>query len=313
MRSKPRNALAAEATPPRAKKRPCPRERCAGYDGIGRAGGRGWCHTLPGAGARRNERGHSARAGRRRWPGIEVVHNRLTHSRVVAIGIITPSMLNAMPVDERVKALNEMFPAMERWAAQHIPYFRWNRRDLIGTTTMIKGSCCFAEFDDRLFFVTAALVYDGFLEDQQKSGAANTIATSRIFSSIRKQGCVATTAVLTSLLSYDELRRSANRPYLVRLGLPPSQYQNSRSGSVVSWESSARGFGAHGRALACVWGTCRITTVTDRQITCRFDRQFIAEGRRTAPVGMNMGEMSGGPLLLPLGNDQGSGATAWAV
>lgn len=127
MRSKPRNALAAEATPPRAKKRPCPRERCAGYDGIGRAGGRGWCHTLPGAGARRNERGHSARAGRRRWPGIEVVHNRLTHSRVVAIGIITPSMLNAMPVDERVKALNEMFPAMERWAAQHIPYFRWNR------------------------------------------------------------------------------------------------------------------------------------------------------------------------------------------
>src|SRR5690242_9412075 len=91
------------------------------------------------------------------------------------IGILTPAMLNAMPLDERVKALDELFPAMERWAAQHISYFRWNRRTLIGTTAMSNGSCFFIDFDGRLLLVTAAHVYDGFLADQDKSGAANIV------------------------------------------------------------------------------------------------------------------------------------------
>jgi hypothetical protein len=54
-------------------------------------------------------------------------------------------------------------------------------------------------------------------------------------------------------------------------------------------------------------GHVPITTVTGRQITCRFDReQFVSiETRRTAPRGMDMGGMSGGPLLLPLGTEEG--------
>src|ERR1700720_1220541 len=46
----------------------------------------------------------------------------------MAIGKLTPAMLNAMPVEDRVKALNELFPKMEAWAAHHIACFRWNRR-----------------------------------------------------------------------------------------------------------------------------------------------------------------------------------------
>jgi hypothetical protein len=53
-------------------------------------------------------------------------------------------------------------------------------------------------------------------------------------------------------------------------------------------------------------GHLPITTVTHHQITCRFDRDhFDTEHRRIAPPGIDLGGMSGGPLLLPYGNDDG--------
>jgi hypothetical protein len=56
------------------------------------------------------------------------------------IGKITPSMLNAMSVEDRVKAMNELFPKMEEWAAHHIACFRWNRRPrLITAQTCVNG------------------------------------------------------------------------------------------------------------------------------------------------------------------------------
>jgi hypothetical protein len=50
-----------------------------------------------------------------------------------------------------------------------------------------------------------------------------------------------------------------------------------------------------------------ITTVTDRQITCRFNREdwIPVEGRRIPPPGTGLGGLSGGPVLLPLGTEEG--------
>jgi hypothetical protein len=50
-----------------------------------------------------------------------------------------------------------------------------------------------------------------------------------------------------------------------------------------------------------------ITTVTDRQITRRFNREdwIPVEGRRVPPPGTDLGGLSGGPVLLPLGTEEG--------
>jgi hypothetical protein len=95
----------------------------------------------------------------------------------MAIGKLTPSMLNAMSVEERVKTLNEFFPKMETWAAHHIACFRWNRRTrLVGAPTIVgNGSCFFLDFSGQLFLVTAAHVYDGYLDGKQKSGTKNIV------------------------------------------------------------------------------------------------------------------------------------------
>lgn len=227
----------------------------------------------------------------------------------MAIGIITPSMLNEMPVDERVKALTELFPAMEAWAAQHISYFRWNRRTLIGTTTMSNGSCFFMDFDGRLVLVTAAHVYDGFLEDQQKSGAANIVChveNIRFDPKARLRGYSRSLDLATFDLSYDELKVLGKQAISGTPWPPPEPIPE-----LAVWFGGFPGItrlwvGRQGMSFGLSMGHVPITIVTDRQITCRFDReQFMTEGRRTAPLGMDMGGMSGGPLLLPLGNEQG--------
>lgn len=227
----------------------------------------------------------------------------------MAIGILTPAMLNAMPVDERVKALNELFPAMERWAAHHISYFRWNRRTLIGTTSMSNGSCFFIDFDNRLFLVTAAHVYDGFLDDQQKSGAANIVChieNIQFDPKARLHGYNAGLDLATFNFSYDELQVIGKLAISGTPWPPPDP-----TPELAVWFGGFPGIsrlwvGQRAVSFGLCMGHVPITTVTDRQITCRFDREhFMTEGMRTAPVGMNMGGMSGGPLLLPLGNDQG--------
>jgi hypothetical protein len=229
----------------------------------------------------------------------------------MAIGKITPSMLNAMSVEDRVKALNELFPAMDIWAAHHVSYFRWNRRSLIiGQNVMSNGSCFFLDFSDRLFLVTAAHVYDGYLADKQKSGVTNIycyIENIPFDPEARLLGYNRDLDIATFDFSYDELIKMGKHAISGSPWPPPDPipelavWFGGFPGITRLWlRSNAISFGLS-------MGHVPITTVTDRQITCRFDReQFVSgETRRTAPPGMDMGGMSGGPLLLPLGTEEG--------
>ena len=226
------------------------------------------------------------------------------------IGKITPSMLNAMAVEDRVKALNELFLAMDMWAAHHISYFRWNRRTLIGTTAMSNGSCFFLDFSGRLFLVTAAHVYNGYLADKQKSGKSNIICHIENIPfdpEAHIKGYNRDLDIATFDFSYDDLIKMGKQAIPGSPWPPPIPVTD-----LAVWFGGFPGVGRlRLRANALSFGLCLghvpIRTVTDRQITCRFDReQFItAENRRTAPPGMDMGGMSGGPLLLPLGTEEG--------
>jgi hypothetical protein len=226
------------------------------------------------------------------------------------IGKITPSMLHAMSAEERVKALNQLFPAMDMWAAHHIAYFRWNRRTLIGTTSMSNGSCFFIDFVERLFLVTAAHVYDGYLADKKKSGKANIICHIENIPfdpEARIRGYNRSLDLVTFDFSYDDLRNMGKQAILGSPWPPPEPLPE-----LAVWFGGFPGVGrlwlrSNAVSFGLYMAHTPITIVTERQITCRFDREaFIAvEGRRIPPPGVDLGGMSGGPLLLPLGTEEG--------
>jgi hypothetical protein len=226
------------------------------------------------------------------------------------IGKITPSKLNAMTLEDRVKVLTELFPQMDIWASHHVSYFRWNRRTLVGTTALSNGSCFFLDFSDRLFLVIAAHVYDGYLADKEKSGKANIICHIEnipLDPEARLRGYSRALDIATFEFSYDELSKMGKQAIQGSPWPPPDPIPE-----LAVWFGGFPGVSRLWlRPNAVSFGLCMghvpITTVTDRQITCRFERQhFISvESRRTAPVGMDLGGMSGGPLLLPLGTEEG--------
>lgn len=223
---------------------------------------------------------------------------------------ITPSMLNAMSVEDRVNALNELFPKLDMFAVHHISYFRWNRRTLLGTTAMNNGSCFFLDFSGRLFLVTAAHVYDGYLVYKQKSGKANIlcqVGNIPFDPEARIRGYNRGLDIATFDFCYDDLTKMGKHAILGSPWPPPQPLEELAvffggfPGVGRLWlRSNAVSFGLY-------MAHTPITTVTDRQITCRFDREaFLAvEGRRIPPPGVDLGGMSGGPFLLPLGTEEG--------
>jgi hypothetical protein len=231
----------------------------------------------------------------------------------MAIGKLTPAMLNAMPVEDRVKALNELFPKMEAWAAHHIACFRWNRRPrLFGAHTIVgNGSCFFLDFSGQLFLVTAAHVYDGYLDGKQKSGAANIacqIDNIPFDPAAKLRGYNRDLDIATFEFSYDDLIKMGKQAISGSPWPPPEHIPEG----LAVWFGGFPGInrlwiGSNKMSLGISMGHVPITTVTLRQITCRFDReQFVsAENHRTAPSGFDRGGMSGGPLLLLYGNEVG--------
>jgi hypothetical protein len=79
---------------------------------------------------------------------------------------------------------------------------------LIRTTAMSNGSCFFIVFLDRLFLVTAAHVYDGYMADKEKSGKTNIVChiENIIFDpETRLRGYNRDLDIATFEFSYDDL------------------------------------------------------------------------------------------------------------
>ena len=223
---------------------------------------------------------------------------------------ITPALLNALSVEDRAKMLGDFFRKMDGWVAHCISYFRWNRRTLIGTTALNNASCFFLDFSQRLFLVTAAHVYDGYLAAKLKSGKSNIIChvDNIVFDpEARIQGYNKDIDIATFDFSYDDLISMGKQAVTTTPWPPPEPNVDNTAffggfpGISRLWlRRNAVSFGLY---LAHTL----ITTVTDRQITCRFDREAWVpiEGRRIPPLGSDLGGLSGGPVLLPLGTEEG--------
>jgi hypothetical protein len=215
-----------------------------------------------------------------------------------------------LSVEDRGKLLSELFPKLDAWAAQCISYFRWNRRTLVGTTALNNASCFFLDFSGQLFLATAAHVYDGYLEAKQKSGKRNIIChiDNVLFDpEARIRGYNRDLDIATFEYSYDDLMTMGKQAIATTPWPPPEPIETNAAffggfpGISRLWlRRNAVSFGLHLAQTA-------ITIVTDRQITCRFNREdwLPIEGRRIPPPGTDLGGLSGGPVLLPLGTEEG--------
>ena len=96
---------------------------------------------------------------------------------------------------------------------------------------------------------------------------------------------------------------------------PPRSADEGNFAFFAGFPAPSRGISSTGHFLAAVpyMAMTPITVITERQITCRFDRKKWVDigGQGLPPVGYEIGGVSGGPLLIP--TLEGNGTVAWRL
>jgi hypothetical protein len=231
----------------------------------------------------------------------------------MAIGKLTPAMLNAMPVEDRVKALNELFPKMEAMGGSpycvfsmesptapfRCPHDSWQWKLLL---SRFLGPVVLGHCGACLLWVFGRKAKIRCREHRRQ------IENIPFDPAAKLRGYNRDLDIATFQFSYDDLIKMGKQAISGSPWPPPEHIPEG----LAVWFGGFPGInrlwiGSNKMSLGISMGHVPITTVTLRQITCRFDReQFVsAENHRTAPPGFDMGGMSGGPLLLPYGNEVG--------
>jgi hypothetical protein len=223
---------------------------------------------------------------------------------------ITAIWLNGLSVAERSAVLRGRFGRnMTSWAASHITHFRWTKRSSLGTRTVNNGSWFFISFEDHLLLVTAAHVYDGFLaaKHSSRNKILCHIGNVEFNPEVRLRSYEKDIDIATFSFTYDELIKIGKQAIITKPWPPPEPVPTNIAffggfpGTGRLW------VGANAISFGLYLGQSPITVVTDRQISCRFQRAdwIEVEGFSMPPPGAELGGISGGPLLLPLDNAEG--------
>jgi hypothetical protein len=208
----------------------------------------------------------------------------------------TPQELNAMSVDERKNALTSEFGrSFHTGASQHVTWIFWTRAAEGPTTILGHGSAFILDRSDTLMLVTAAHVYRQYLADQRREGplycqVANTMVkdlSAHLIScgnlDIPIDQPDREPDIATFRLTSDEVQRIGKRPIRAPTrDWPPAP----KSGEQVMF----CGFPAQERisvssteiSLGFHSGMTGVASVTDHQITVRFEREFMIDC--TVPV-----------------------------
>jgi hypothetical protein len=195
---------------------------------------------------------------------------------------------------------NDFRRKLHSWAASHISHFAGF---ISGTTSIIShGSCYFIDFSDNLFMITAAHVYDGFLQAMREHGNSLTSCVGDCYfdPEDRLRDCNRELDIVTFDFTYDELVTIQKQAVQATQWPPPAPVENNNA---VLAGFPGRGRRSFGELV--VFGSyiaqTPITAVYDRNIICRFNREnWIEIGDIDLPLpGADLRGLSGGPLLLP--------------
>lgn len=201
---------------------------------------------------------------------------------------------------------------MHRWAASHVTFLCWNRRTLVGTRAINSATVFFLRLDDRLFAVTAGHVLDGYQEAKAKSGKSITCQIGNIpfdpISRLRSRGTNKDIDVAIFDLTWEELARIGKQAVL-GAPWPPTAPSIGQGVFLVGFPAKLR-FWLDPRSISfgLYSGFAPISQITETELTSAFEREFwvSSEGERLPPHGLDLGGLSGGPVLLPLEHDDGT-------
>ena len=240
--------------------------------------------------------------------------------------VYTPSELNAMNLDERKAALEGEFGrSFHVSAAEHVTWIFWARDTDEPTDILGHASAFMLDRGSGSILVTAAHVYRRYLDDQRQIGplrcqvanttvknlSAHLIACGNLDIPLDEPD--RETDIATFRLTNGAVGRIGKRPVLAPARDWPAPPKRGEQVMFCGFPAQERirvsaaeiNFGFHS-------GMTGAASVTDHQITVRFEREFMIDqhGSGLPPVGYGLGGISGGPLLVP---DFRDGAWMWRL
>jgi hypothetical protein len=227
----------------------------------------------------------------------------------------TPWELNAMSLEERKVALESDFGrSFHVSAAEHVTWIFWARDTDEPTDILGHASAFILDRGGSTMLVTAAHVYRQYLDHRRWLGplrcqvanttvkdlSAHLIACGNLgipFDEPDREPDIA-----TFRLPKDAAERFGKRPVLAAAGAWPMPPKRGEQVMFCGFPAQERiRIGAGGISFGFHSGMTSAASVTDHQITVRFEREFMIDqhGAGLPPVGYGLGGISGGPLLVP--------------
>jgi hypothetical protein len=232
---------------------------------------------------------------------------------VETIDPVTGGWLNSLSPEQRIKFLQGGFGLrMHVWAGTHVTYFWFVEKMLFGRSRIRNGSVFFLGIGEHLFAVTAAHVLDGYLAAKRKSprticriGNLEFDPESRLIS----RGTSTDIDIATFEVGYDELWALSPMKQAIQVDRsewPPPHPFSGQGAIVCGFPGSLRLWTAWRDVNFGLYsGHLRINNASDRSITCPFEREYWIDsmGNGLPPRELDLGGISGGPLLMPMEAD----------
>ena len=187
----------------------------------------------------------------------------------------------------------------------------WVFRDKTGSFGLRNGSAFLIELGQGVLAITAAHVFREYCENRRTAQAIVCQIGNALFDpASRLIECNDDLDIATFRMSA-EMVGQIDKP-IVPADPPnwaPLNPAEKEFAFFAGFPAQSRGMTPTGRMFAAVpyFAMPPITRVTDRQITCRFERDKMIDfsGSGLPPQGYDIGGVSGGPMLMPTLTDQG--------
>lgn len=240
--------------------------------------------------------------------------------------VYAPWELNAMTLDERKAVLDSEFGrSFHVTALQHVTWIFWARDTEEPTDILNHASAFMLDRGKGPILVTAAHVYRQYMADWERVGPLRCQIANAVVSDLRRYVIACGNLgvkpdepdfgpdIATFHLPAGAAQRIGKEP----IAAPPDTWPPPpKSGEQVMFAGfpgqerialspGEISFGFHS-------GMSAVTSVTEHQITQRFEREFMIDqhGNGLPPKGYGLGGISGGPLLVPLYRN---GAWIWRL
>lgn len=215
------------------------------------------------------------------------------------------SQFNALPEQEKKQILSDGLglSLLQSGVAFAIPLW-WVFENSDTGTGLRNGSAFLIDLGQGAFVVTAAHVFKEYLGVKKTAVAIGCQLGNLLFDpEAQLIGCRDDLDIATFRVSASEVGQ-IGKP-LVTSGPPNWEPLSPAAGDFAffaGFPAQTRGITSDGNfATAPYFAMTAITSVTDHQIACRFDREKTIDfsGSGLPPQGYDIGGVSGGPLLMP--------------